>query len=90
MSFSDFDSDSDTYDMWRDLADSGGITMNTANTNTNTMNAPQSHKETRLKFVNNRISALSAATNKTAVDTALLQKFLHERNTLEQEVNNEN
>ena len=92
MSFSDFDSDSDTYDMWRDLAESGGITTNTANTNTNTntMNAPQSHKEARLKFVNSRISALSAATNKTAVDTALLQKFLHERNALEQEVNNEN
>lgn len=98
MSFSDFDSDSETYDMWRDLAESGRknyetrTTTNTTNTTTNTttMNAPQSHKKVRLIFVNSRISALSTATNKTAVDTALLQKFLHERNTLEQELNNEN
>jgi len=106
MSFSDFDSDSETYDMWRDLAERGRkdyetrntTNTNTTNTNTNTntnttnttVNAPQSHKKVRLTFVNSRISTLSAATNKTAVDTALLQQFLRERNTLEQELNNEN
>lgn len=93
MSFSDFDSDSETYDMWRDLAERGRKDYETRTTNTTTnttVNAPQSHKKVRLTFVNSRISALSAATNKTAVDTALLQQFLRERNTLEQELNNEN
>ena len=85
----DYNSDGDNYDMWRDLLDPAPTNTfrQCASTNPLLSAAPS---ERRLRFVNKRIIELEQLTNETAtsIDAQLLQKFINERNVLEEHSNN--
>ena len=85
----DYNSDGDNYDMWRDLLDPAPTNTFRQYVSTNPL-LTAAPCERRLRFVNKRIIELEQLTSETAtsVDTQLLQRFINERNVLEEHSNN--
>lgn len=78
-------SEDDNYDMWRDLADQS--TEETPSTRNYVVDTRSCH-ERRLDFVREQIRKLELIQkNMTPVDKQLYQRFINERNSIEEKIN---
>lgn len=82
-------SDDDNYDMWRDLIDHSIVRYSIQHPSTrNYMVDTRSCHERRLDFVREQISKLELnQKNITPIDKQLCQRFIEERNSLEEKIN---